>query len=249
VKEGSILFIPSNCLHSFTGQPNVPFHFFAIVFHPALLNSFVNDVIQQRYIDSVSHGRVLFPEHILPMEEWEQRVHRLLLDIRDCFRQKETAFELLIKIRLYAVWYLMYTHADTSAAGPAECSGQGVAAVRSVIEYIRAHYESPVTLPELSRAFHISEGHLCRLFKSVTGMSITEYVNYFRISIAASLLLDTHADVGEIAGMAGFNSISYFNKVFRKHLHMTPSKFRRSRPPEKGSTEWETHFISHGSRR
>ena len=81
---------------------------------------------------------------------------------------------------------------------------------------------------ELSGAFHVSEGHLCRLFKTVTKMSVIEYINFYRISISAKLLGETRREIGEVAGLVGFNNISYFNKVFRKYMQITPSEFRHN---------------------
>ena len=42
----------------------------------------------------------------------------------------------------------------------------------------------------------------------------------------AALLAETEHDIGEIAGMVGFNNISYYNKMFRKYMHMTPKEYR-----------------------
>ncbi|MBO5485859.1 MAG: helix-turn-helix domain-containing protein, partial [Eubacterium sp.] len=55
-----------------------------------------------------------------------------------------------------------------------------------------------------------------------------EYSNYYRISKSLMLLKETEKDIGEIAGMTGFNNISYYNKIFKKYMHMTPSQFRQA---------------------
>lgn len=226
-KRGSIVFIPSNRLHSVTGKVGMPFDFFAIVFDQALLNSFVNDVIQQQYIDSVKRNETVFPEFIFPEQEWEREVYGLLLEIQEAFEKKETAFELIIKAKLYVIWYLLYVHAGKKGIEPPKSADYRITVTKSIIEYIKEHYESHISLAELSKKFNISEGHLCRFFKSMTKMSVTEYINYYRISISAELLRETDRDIGEIAGMTGFNNISYYNKLFRKYMHMTPSKFRQ----------------------
>lgn len=74
-----------------------------------------------------------------------------------------------------------------------------------------------ITLPELSEKFNISEGHLCRFFKSMTRMSILEYTNAYRVSVSASLLRESSLDIGTVACMTGFNNISYFNKTIADH--------------------------------
>ena len=58
-------------------------------------------------------------------------------------------------------------------------------------------------------------------------MTIVEYLNYYRISMSISWLRDTDREIGEIAGLTGFCNISYFNRVFRSYMHMTPTEYRR----------------------
>lgn len=58
VKEGGIIFISSNHLHSITGNSNLPFDFFAVVFNQTFLNSFVNDAVQLKYIDCLKNSEI-----------------------------------------------------------------------------------------------------------------------------------------------------------------------------------------------
>lgn len=132
---------------------------------------------------------------------------------------------MLIKAKLYEIWYLYYAHAEQENREAVEHSYDKVAVAKAVIAYIQEHYNSSISLVELSGAFHVSEGHLCRLFKTVTKMSVIEYINFYRISISAKLLGETRREIGEVAGMVGFNNISYFNKVFRKYMQITPRNF------------------------
>lgn len=228
VKEGSIIFISSNHLHSITGTGNLPFDFFAVVFNQTFLNSFVNDAVQLKYIDCLKNSEAVFPEIIFPRQDWEMEIYHLLLDIREIFGKKETAFELLIKIKLYTILYLLYAHSDKEIFARHKHADYRITLTKAVIEYIKENYEDRISLPELSAKFSLSEGHLSRFFKSMTKMSIVEYINYYRISKSLMLLKETEKDIGEIAGMTGFNNISYYNKIFKKYMHMTPSQFRQT---------------------
>lgn len=228
VKEGGIIFISSNHLHSITGNSNLPFDFFAVVFNQTFLNSFVNDAVQLKYIDCLKNSEAVFPEIIFPRQDWEMEIYHLLLDIREIFAKKETAYELLIKIKLYIILYLLYTHSDKEISAGHKHADYRITLTKAVIEYIKANYENRISLPELSAKFNLSEGHLSRFFKSMTKMSIVEYSNYYRISKSLMLLKETEKDIGEIAGMTGFNNISYYNKIFKKYMHMTPSQFRQA---------------------
>ena len=225
--EGNIFIIPPDCLHAVNGEPGVPFSFFAVDFSTALLNSFMDDRIQQKYIDSVRNGGAIFPPRLIQKQDGECETARILAQIREIFTKKEPAYELLVKARLYEIWYLLYTHAGQAEYGAdGSRSDYQVGTVRSVIEYLKAHYEGAVSLEELSKEFGISRGHLCRLFKQITKMTIVEYLNYYRITRSVRYLRETDREISEIAGMTGFGNISYFNRVFRSYMHMTPTEYR-----------------------
>ena len=76
-------------------------------------------------------------------------------------------------------------------------------------------------------------GQLCkrecqRIFKTVLGLTPSQYFEQYRLSIAVSLLLNTQESIMEISGACGFQSPSYFAKLFRNRYGMTPSRFRTS---------------------
>lgn len=227
-EAGSIIFIPSNHLHSISGKVGCPVIFFALVFHQTFMNSFLHDVIQLQYLDSVKRGETVFPEFIYPIQEWERKLHSLLWDIRDIFEKKEPAYELIIKAKLYEIWYLLYVNTGQKRISTPEHANYQLTVTKSIIEYIAEHSDRQISLDELSKKFNISEGHLCRSFKLITQRSVIEYINYCRISRSIELLRETDRDVSEIAWTTGFNTISYFNKIFKKYMHMTPSEFRQA---------------------
>lgn len=227
VEEGNLIFVLSNHLHSITAEEGESFDFYAVVFDQTLLNSFVKDAIQQQYLDSVKEGRVIFPECIAPRMEWEVRVAELLLEICQVFEEKREAYELCIKAKLYEIWCLLYTHAGKQALPESGNTEERILLIKAVMEYMKEHYDEHISLSALAERFGVSEGHLCRLFKAVTNLSVVEYLNYYRISMSTGLLRETTRDIGEIAGMTGFNNISYYNKVFKRYMNMTPSEFRR----------------------
>lgn len=223
---GDIIFIRPDTLHSMSGYKGEEVSFFAIDFMHTLLDSFFQDRVQRKYFDRLSRGKVVFPTFIHPVEEWQKKVYGLLCDIRECYGEERTGYELLIKAKLYELWYLLYCHAQRPQKDETESGSVRMELLKEIIAYLQEHYASQITLEELTERFHVSDGHLCRLFKSVTRMTMTEYLNHYRVSQSAVLLQESGRDVGEIAGMVGFNNISYYNKMFRKYMHMTPTQYR-----------------------
>lgn len=228
IKKGDAAVIPAGRLHMAIGKADIPFSFLAVVFHPSFLSSYSNDNIQQQYLDAVSDGQTTLPDLISGDTEWGQKTFQSLMEIGRIFSRRETGFELLIKARLFEIWYLLFIHAQKRKDRTVNNNDYRTILTKSIIEYIQTHYETGISLPELSKRFHISEGHLCRFFKSVTRMSVLEYTNAYRISVSANLLRETDLDISAVAGMTGFNNISYFNKIFRRFMYMTPTEYRKS---------------------
>jgi AraC-like DNA-binding protein len=228
ISEGEVLFVNSNLLHSATSVQNMPFNFFAVVFSPALLGGYSNDIIQQKYIAPVLNSKISFPAHIKPVNGYGEQILALLYEIKNLYFEKRNAYELLIKTKLYEIWNLLLSVSESTNIIEVKNNNYRILRIKSVLEYIGQKYSQKITLPELSSAFNMSEGQFCRFFKSMVRHSVVDYINSYRINESAALLQKTDMDIGEISCMVGFNNISYFNKIFRRYMHCSPSEFRNA---------------------
>ena len=95
-----------------------------------------------------------------------------------------------------------------------------------MLDYIHAHYSEHITLPDIAAAANISERECCRCFEKTIGMAPVAYVVNYRICAAAVMLEETDLPVTTVAERAGFNSPSYFSKVFRRQLNCSPKEYR-----------------------
>lgn len=93
--------------------------------------------------------------------------------------------------------------------------------------YIDEHYQEDITLNFLSQKFHISSYYLVHVFKKTTGFSPIQYIIRRRIGEAQSLLINTNDSITKIAGMVGYDNISYFTTLFSKIVGMSPKKYRQ----------------------
>ena len=98
--------------------------------------------------------------------------------------------------------------------------------VKQVIMYLEEYHALDIDVNELADSVGYSYGHLARLFKEETGSTIIEKLNGIRISKAISLLEDTDMPIGAICSEVGFNSVTYFSKLFNEYTHMPPSAFK-----------------------
>lgn len=99
--------------------------------------------------------------------------------------------------------------------------------LKRTLEYIRQNYSQQIKLDDIANVCGMSPKYFCAYFKSMTGHTPVEYLNVYRISKAAKLLLNTDEPVTQIALDCGYNDLSYFIKQFGKHKGMSPGKFRK----------------------
>ena len=90
---------------------------------------------------------------------------------------------------------------------------------------------------ELANMVHLSPGYLSRIFKKETGMSLSDYIIQKRITIAKQLLTKTNLPVTTIAERIGLSYASYFTKLFKEKVNMTPQEYRQNTKTGKGNIE------------
>lgn len=93
-------------------------------------------------------------------------------------------------------------------------------------EYIYTHIKERITLDDLAEEFGISAGHLSRLFKAETGMSVSDYIRERKINMAKNLLRFSENSMIDIANQLSFSSQSHFIKQFKATVGITPKKYR-----------------------
>jgi AraC-like DNA-binding protein len=94
------------------------------------------------------------------------------------------------------------------------------------VAYIEAHYAEAIRLDDLSRLCGLGPFQFCRTFKQEQGVSLTRYLIHYRIDKAKALLNHPAASVTDVAFGVGFNDLSYFARVFRKAVGVSPSEYR-----------------------
>ena len=96
----------------------------------------------------------------------------------------------------------------------------------SIYKYIHAHYDKSPDVNTVAANVHLSTPAFCRYFKKQTKMTFTDFVNQYRITQAKTLLLKG-LTVSEACYEVGFESLSYFNKLFKRLVGENPSEFKK----------------------
>jgi len=102
--------------------------------------------------------------------------------------------------------------------------------VNQAIDYIEQNYMNDISLEDISNAIHISKSECCRCFKRAVHSSPVEYLIRFRILEASRKILCGSLEsqsMSDLAESVGFNSTSYFTKLFKKYMSYTPTEYRK----------------------
>jgi YesN/AraC family two-component response regulator len=159
--------------------------------------------------------------------ELQKRLFGKLNDIYQLAPKQDSMRNLIIHQKFIEFLILLFLNQETNIySSEAELSNLE-SKVYSVARYIHAHYPEELSLEFLAKHFGISTSYLSHRFKNVTGFSVTDYIQMTRIRNAQALLINTKIPITEISEPCGFNCFSQFNRVFRKHIGMSPSTYRK----------------------
>ena len=99
--------------------------------------------------------------------------------------------------------------------------------IGQIVRYINEHYSEINDIEQIAERFFISKYHLCRTFNKNLGLPLVSYLNTIKIRAAEELMQNENLNLTEIATRSGFNSSSYFCKVFKAEKGVSPNAYRK----------------------
>lgn len=100
--------------------------------------------------------------------------------------------------------------------------------VYQVKSLIAKNLSCDIQRDELAAMVHISPGHLTRIFKKQENISLSDYIIHQRIAVAKQLLIKTALPITTISSRVGISYSSYFTKLFKEHVGITPQEYRQN---------------------
>lgn len=100
--------------------------------------------------------------------------------------------------------------------------------VEDAANYIHSNYTENISLDALSKALYVNKSYLSRIFREITGYTVNEYITIQRIKKAKELLKDSDYNITHIAELLGYDSITYFERMFKAYEKMSPTEYRKN---------------------
>lgn len=104
--------------------------------------------------------------------------------------------------------------------------------ISKILTFIQDNYRT-VTLEILAEHFHYTVPYVSKLVRSTTGLTFTEILREIKFDVCRSMLLNSDLKINKIAEVAGFQNTDHFNRVFKKHMGITPTEFKKKKSIDK----------------
>lgn len=114
--------------------------------------------------------------------------------------------------------------------GLTEDSGQYPDRLIPVLKFMNDNLHRQITLDEVAEIACMKKPSFCRFFKSRTHKKFSQYLEEIRINQACKLLIESDEPISDVAYLCGYNSDSYFCKIFKDHMGKSPFRFRNEVP-------------------
>ena len=225
LSSGDCLYISSGTLHTAVQTGDADADVLVIVFRPELLASGLQGTVHQKYIrpltDKGIHGFKIDPSRNSG-KQLINILHRMHSLPKDIF-----GYELRILSMISEAWLLLNEYLSQSSPMRRAKSVRQTACMKEMLAYIHNEYKSSIKIDELASHAGISRAECFRCFKRYTGKTPIEYLNDYRLSQVANMLITTELSAVEIGIACGFESQSYFGKLFKENYGVTPLHFRK----------------------
>ncbi len=234
ISEGDVFMIEPGEKHAYRSGSKQPLIVYNVLFQPALLRreleslADVASFVDFFYVEPFLRSTVHFEAHLRlqPAEqmEIEPLLDRIVLD----FKEKKLGYRILTKTRLIELFVFLSRFYHDRKHTPLTMLSTDEKIMQQISEFIRKHYAQPLTLVQMSDMCRMSTASFSTKFKQYVGKTFIEFRNEIRIKAAKQLLEQSDTKIVEIAAETGFDDLSFFNKLFKNTVGLSPSQYRKS---------------------
>jgi AraC-like DNA-binding protein len=227
MSKGDVFIIPNDTLHYAKPDKNDLVTSSAIFFSPVLIHNISVDesFSYLTLLESIKKKRDY--KISLPVENSIQ-VEQYLKNIQNELGGQKTGSVHASILVLHQI--LLDLSRFRIQEDPKRITGEnlGPTWINEVFPYLEMNLYKSISLTELAKQALVSPEHFSRVFKQITGMGLTSYINQRRITRAKELLVTTRESVAKIAEKCGFESTPHFYRIFKNYIGKTPADYRRS---------------------
>lgn len=228
IQKGEALFVNSSVMHMvkpLNGQPGCVMQ--TVLFDHHFLSGSYNSIIEQKYFLPLIQCSDVPVYLIVPDSSDSIRMVNELISAFHEDQEQANGFEFQVQHHLANLWTLLLKETKPLIALSPHKNNASIERLKAMITYIKENYQEKIGLQDIAAAANISKRECCRCFQKNLFLTPTDYLNRYRINMAAQLLTQTPKSVLTISEECGFSSGSYFSKTFQKNMNCSPKEFQK----------------------
>ena len=227
---GEALLIKGNAMHNVVSAEGSTGSFYSIVFGPELVVGRPGGGLWTKYWVTFMNAPFQAVE-LKDTTSWQKNALDDIVSAICAIKMHKHGYEFAVRGAICNCAAHLAAHVSMPEGKSEHIDSADEKRIKTALMYIRQHYAETITLDDIAESANISKSECCRCFKRTLHESPFEYLMRYRIYCASRRLCDTSDNddmpIAELALCSGFNNISYFNKIFKKYMHCTPSVYRR----------------------
>lgn len=226
VEAGFIVPVFPGELHSIEGAEGVRMEYENIIFSLSTLDSTAeDDWCRKNVIEPLRQSRLEFPRPISPEKAFYKEAASALDGADEACSNRSSGYSLLVKSQLFIFLHVLYSYRVRTIDTERKKSDH-TQNLKALISWVKIHYPEQISVEEAAAIAGYSPSHFMRVFKKETGQTFLSFLTEYRLAAASYYLKETGESISRISEQCGFDSFSYFTRIFRRKYGTTPRSYR-----------------------
>ena len=225
VRTGEGFLLNRNVPHSCSSPGNEHVRYSTILVRPDFLYGDFGSDVERKCFQPFLQNSAIPCIYLTGFDENGKEILQKLNQVEEAFDRKRFCYELKIKGFLCEAFaMILYGHRqELTKFVPANL--QELERLEKMLNYLNMHFTEVISLQDLADQVHLSREVCCRLFKKMTGKTITGYLEEYRVNKSFSLVQSGQYSMTQITEMVGFSNPSRFASAFRKRFGCNPGEY------------------------
>ncbi|MCR4740572.1 MAG: AraC family transcriptional regulator [Lachnospiraceae bacterium] len=233
---GEAAFVNSSILHSVSWRDDpAGKSCYTFFFDRSILTGEYGSVFEEKYVSPVTLCRDLDCFAIRPQNREGLRMMTLIDETVSLFKAEEYGYEMRSRSALSELWLILLDETEETRKNSGKIDSVDSNRMKQMMNYIHEHFREKIYLEDIASSADISPRECSRCFKRQIGFTPMDYLNHYRVRMAAEELKMSARSISLIGEDCGFASDSYFGKIFRQYMNCSPREYRRM-SDRKGNT-------------
>ena len=225
VRTGEGFLLNRNVPHSCSSPGNEHVRYSTILVRPDFLYGDFGSDVERKCFQPFLQNSAIPCIHLTGFDENGKEILWKLNQVEEAFDRKQFCYELKIKgLLCEAFAMILYGHRQELTKF-VSANLQELERLEKMLNYLNMHFTEVISLQDLADQVHLSREVCCRLFKKMTGKTITGYLEEYRVNKSFSLVQSGQYSMIQITEMVGFSNPSRFASAFRKRFGCNPGEY------------------------